>query len=141
MTPHRLMNLTILLVAASGACASSMTGGSDGRSLQTGLWGGEHAALSVTDSGAHVDFDCAYGDIAVPLKADGTGRVIVDGVFVQEHGGPIRVDEQPEPKPARYSGQVSGTTFVFDVILIESKENLGTFTVNYNAVPRVRKCR
>ena len=125
----------------SSACASSLVGVTDSRNVQAGLWGGDGAELTVTDAGAHVEFDCAYGDIAVALKADDTGHVAVDGVFVQEHGGPVRIDEQAEPKPARYSGRISGTTFVFDVMLREGQETVGTFTVTYGATPRVRKCR
>ena len=130
----------ILLLFGSGACVGAMMAGADGDRLLAGTWGGEHVALIVTDAGAHVEFDCAFGDISQPLTVDPDGRLAVDGVYVQERGGPVREGEEPVRKPARYSGRLSGQTLTFDVILIESNDTVGSFTVVRGATPRVRKC-
>ena len=109
--------------------------------LQTGVWGGEHVALTVTDAGGHLEFDCASGDIAQRLEVDDTGRLDVEGVFIQEHAGPVRVDEQPDRKPAHYSGRLTQKTLTLSVTLVESNETIGSFVATYAASPRVRKCR
>jgi hypothetical protein len=131
----------ILLLIASGACASAMMAGADRDRLREGVWGGEHVALTVTDAGAHVEFDCAFGDISQPLTIDADGRLAVDGVYVQERGGPVGVGEEPARTPARYSGRLSGQTLAFGVTLIESNDTVGSFTVVRGVTPRVRKCR
>ena len=131
----------ILPLIGSGACVGAMLAGADADRLRTGTWSGEHVALTVTAAGAHVEFDCASGDISQPLMVDPDNRLAVEGVFVQEHGGPVRLGEEPERIPARYSGRLSGQTLAFDVTLIESNETVGTFTVVHGATPRVRKCR
>ena len=130
-----------LVLLLSGACVTSMAGAPDGGRVQTGTWGGEHAALTVIDSGAHLEFDCASGDITRPLTTDRDGRLAVDGVFVQEHAGAVRLGEEPERKPARYVGRLSGKTLTFDVVLIDSNETIGSFTLTFGAAPHVRKCR
>ena len=130
----------ILLLVGSGACAGAMMAGADDGRLLAGTWGGEHVALIVTDAGAHVEFDCAFGDISQPLTIDPDGRLAVEGVYVQERGGPVREGEEPVRKPARYSGRLSGQTLTFDVVLIESNETVGSFTVARGVTPRVRKC-
>lgn len=113
---------------------------SDGK-LATGVWGGEHLGLTVTADGARLEFDCGAGDITVPLIVDNAGRLSVDGVYIREHPGRLRVDEVPERTPARYTAQVTGNTMTLDVTLTESNESLGTFTLTHGENPRVRKCR
>jgi hypothetical protein len=120
--------------------AGATTVASDHR-VATGIWGGAHIELSVTEAGAHVEFDCAYGDINRPLTVDDRGNLAVDGVFVQEHGGPVREGEEGNKKAVRYAGRLDGATLTLDVILKDSNEKIGTFTLKYGAAPGVRKCR
>ena len=130
----------LLVLMQAGSCAGAPTGPSADR-VANGTWGGQHIGLIVSDAGAQVDFDCAYGQIDQPLTLDATGRLSVDGVFVQERGGPVRVGEEPERKPARYSGTVDGTTLTLDVTITATSESIGTFTLTLGAPPGVRKCR
>lgn len=99
---------TFLLSAALSGCASSPTGSSP--IVLSGVWGGEHVTLTVNDTGSHVEFDCAHGDIPSPLKAGGDGAFAAPGTFVREHGGPVRADEKPDVLPAMYIGSVTGQT-------------------------------
>jgi hypothetical protein len=126
------------LVGYAASCASS-TSPSDSR-LPTGVWGGDHVAMTVSAGGAHLEFDCAHGDIGQPLMVDDSGRLSVDGTFTQEHGGPIRVGETEDKKPARYSGKLSGETMTLSVTLTDTKETVGSFTVTRGGDARVRKC-
>ena len=104
------------------------------------MWGGDHAALTVTDAGGHVEFDCASGEIAQPLALDESGRLDATGVFIPGHGGPIGVGEEPDRKPARYAGRLADRTLTLTVTLVDSNERIGSFTLTYAAVPRITRC-
>jgi len=132
---------TALLFVAAAACARATMSTNDSR-VATGTWGGAHIALSVTERGAHIEFDCASGDIDRPLTVDDRGHLAIDGVFVQEHGGPVREGEEGNKQPARYAGKLDGATMTLEVILLkDSNENIGTFTLKHGSAPTVRKCR
>ena len=109
--------------------------------MAPGVWGGDHAALTVIETGAHLELDCASGDISGRLSAGGDGRFSVEGVFVVEHAGPVRSDETPERKPARFSGRVEGGTMSLDVTLVESNTSVGRFALELGRAPGVKKCR
>jgi hypothetical protein len=109
--------------------------------VATGTWGGPHVALSVAEAGAHLEFDCASGEISQPLTIDSRGNLAVDGVFIRERPGPQRVGEEPPKYAARYSGTIDGNTLTFDVTLTDSKESIGRFTVSRGKEPQVFKCR
>lgn len=127
----------ILLVLAS-SCANPASPGPG--PLAPGSWGGSHASLTVTAGGGHIEFDCAHGDVTAPIVVDRGGSFTTDGVFVQEHGGPIRVDEELAKRPARYSGRISGDSLSLDVTLTDTQEKRGTFELTRNGSPRVTKC-
>jgi hypothetical protein len=96
--------------------------------------------LTVTDTGAHLEFDCASGDIPRPLTVDDRGDLRANGVLVRERPGAVRLGEEPARQAARYAGRLDGQTLRFDVTL-GAKEVFGHFTVTLGAAPRVRKCR
>ena len=105
--------------------------------VPSGVWGGDHARLTISDTAATIEFDCAHGTLDVPLFVDRTGRFDVGGIFVREHGGPIRVDEVLDQEPARYVGTVDGRTMILTVI---SSQPVGTFTLVLGQAARLVKC-
>ena len=117
-----------------------LAGGDRRRSSAARDVGGEHIGLTVTRAGAHLEFDCASGDISVPLGLDARSRFAVDGIYVPEHPGPVRIGDAAEKKPARYAGTVNGRTMTLGVTLVAGNEAVGTFTLTFDAAPRVRKC-
>jgi hypothetical protein len=104
------------------------------------MWGGDHIALTVADTGAHFEFDCAHGDVPITLVINARNELDVSGTFVREHGGPIRVGELPDSHPATYSGSVTETTMVLIVRLTDTNEAIGTFTLSRGLPGRVVKC-
>src|SRR5947209_17714034 len=108
------VGLGVLLVAH--AFASAPLGAGSTR-VSTGRWGGRHVALTVTEAGASVEFDCASGEIGEPLTIDGSSALIVDGVFIRERPGSQRAGDEPEKQPARYAGRIDGDTLTFEVTL------------------------
>jgi hypothetical protein len=133
---HRagVTTLLLLIIGASAACGSSVTG-----PVRPGDWGGEHIGLAVAPSGATVEYDCARGTIDEPLVAV-EGRFTAVGTHIREHGGPVREDEIPETHPARYEGRIDGETMALEVTLTDSGEKLGLFTLVRGQSPRVFKC-
>jgi hypothetical protein len=129
-----------LALLLAGSCVSATMGPGNKR-VSAGTWGGQGIALTVTEAGAHVEFPCAHGDVSEPLTVDGNGNLAVDGVFVQERPGPVRIGEEPEKKPARYTGKVDGNTMTLDVILKDSNQSVGSYSLTHGATPRVTKCR
>src|SRR5438034_10632137 len=134
---------TVVIVALvhCGAFATSSVVRPDSTRVAAGLWGGEHVGLTVTNTGGHVEFDCASGQISQPLMLDSVGRFSVEGIYVQERPGPVRIEDEPERKAASYSGRVDGKSMALNVTLVESTQDVGSFTLTYDAEPRVRKCR
>jgi hypothetical protein len=131
----------VLFALCGVACADSIIIGHQDRRLANGPWGGEHIALTVTDAGAHVEFDCASGDITRPLVVDDKGHMVLDGVYIPERIGPVHVGDAPDARAARYDGQLDGEKLTLDVVLKASKEVVGHFAVTHGAEARVRKCR
>jgi hypothetical protein len=124
------------LLTVMGAC--STTTGPDAI-IMNGTWGGDHALLEITTTSAPIEFDCAHGELPVPLTLS-RGSFDVMGYYVQEHGGPIRTDETVERQPARYSGTVSGNTMTLLVRLPATARDIGTFNLTRGSSGRVFKC-
>jgi hypothetical protein len=126
----------VLLLAALAGCLEA-----NAPALVTGDWGGQHLGLIATAMGAELEYDCATGKIAGPIRPDGAGRFSVTGEHYPGHGGPIRVDEEQVKRPARYDGVVRGATMTLTVTLTDSNEALGFFTLVYGRSPFVFKCQ
>ena len=94
--------------------------------------------MDVTNSGARFEYDCAHGMINEPILLDREGRFDVRGKYVKEPGGPIRANENSS-FAARYTGTVTGEEMTLTVILIDTGESVGTFTVTHGKKPRFVK--
>lgn len=110
------------------------------RTILLGEWGGDHIRLLLTETGGTLEYDCAHGTIDQPFVVDSAGRYQLTGTHTREHGGPIRRDEKPDKRPARYTGVADGDTMTLTVTLTDSNEVLGTFTLMRGRMARVVKC-
>ena len=129
--------LIVLGVVAGYSCGDTTTGPSR---LPSGVWGGEHISISVTDTSTHLELDCAHGDIPAVLTLDRQGQFDVAGTYVREHGGPSRQGEIPDSHPAIYSGLVAATTMTLTIRLSDTGESIGAFTLVSGSLGRVVKC-
>ena len=138
------MNRTWLIAAAiflvSGLAIAAPKSRKPGR-IAPGDWGGPHITVSVDESRASIEFDCANGRIDGPLTVDRRGRFSLKGTFSGEHGGPARIDEKPNEQPARYSGWTDGRRMTLTVTIEGSKEAVGTFNLGHGSPGRLFKCR
>lgn len=107
--------------------------------LPSSEWGGEHMVLSIGDTIATVEYDCAHGTITLPIML-AEGEFSALGTYTQEHGGPVREGEQVTPLPARYRGRVFGDRMSVTVLLTEEKRVIGSFELTRGNAGRVFKC-
>ena len=104
-------------------------------------WGGEHVRIEFNNGEARVDFDCAHGTITDPLKTDSEGRFALNGTYVRDGRGPIRLNVPRVSQPARYSGTIKGEEMSLSVTLNKSSQEIGTFTLRRGSEGLIRKCR
>jgi hypothetical protein len=128
-------------VSAEKNSNAKNTAAARGERLAPGVWGGEHLRLDVTDAGASAEHDCAHAQIEGPIVLDSEGRFDAKADYVVEHGGPVRSDEPPANRPARYSGRVSGDTLTLKVTLTDTDESAGEYKLTRGSNGRVMKCR
>jgi hypothetical protein len=125
------------LMLAALACSNPI---SPGDRVAAGTWGGQHVALAVTADGGRIEYDCAHGALDEPLALDGSGRFDVTGTHTPERGGPVREDDKPVSRPARYAGRVDGRRMTLTVTLTDTGELLGTFALTQGVAGRLTKC-
>ena len=106
----------------------------------SGVWGGLHINLEVTESGATLDYDCAHGTITERIVPDREGKFSVKGFHVRERPGPTREGDETRGQPAIYSGSINGETMTLTVRLSGSNEEIGAFTLTQGKTGRIRKC-
>ena len=130
----------LIALSGPGACAHaagpSAPDGAQAR-VRNGQWGGTGALLTVDDSSAAIQFDCAEGTLNGPLAIDEERRFTVEGTFVRGRGGPVG-EEPPRSERATYSGQVDDDTLTLTVRVGE--EDFGTFTLTRGKTARLRRC-
>ncbi len=138
--PWLAVALLALLAVYGYTCGHSPTGAT--RAVPSGAWGGTGISLAVNAEGATVEFDCAHGTISGgPPTINADGRFEAAGAFVRERPGPVRVDETPDSRPARYSGTTDGRTMTLTITLTESGQIIGPFELTFGRTPRLFKCR
>ena len=106
----KLLSFTAFLLMAAAAISAPKE---ESRTVPAGAWGGNGIALTVDESGAKLELDCAHGRIAQPLALDADGRFELTGTFVRERPGPVRMGPNGEAQeekgaPATYSGRLEG---------------------------------
>lgn len=129
-----IISLILLIVSSAAARPRKM------QRLSTGTWGGSHIRIEVGPRSAAIDYDCANGTIDGPFTLDSKGRFSWRGSHNREHGGPIRIDEKPNGRPAVYSGSVKGDTMTLTVKLADNNEVIETYTLKRGSSGRVFKC-
>jgi hypothetical protein len=130
-----LVSLVLLIASLAAARPRKM------QRIHTGTWGGSHIRIEVGPSSATIDYDCANGTINGPLTMDSKGHFTWRGSHNREHGGPIRIDEQSNGRPAIYSGWIKGDTMNLTVKLADTNEVVETYTLKRGSAGKVFKCK
>jgi hypothetical protein len=98
-------------------------------------------SIQVEEAQASFEFDCAHAAIRAPWRLDADGRFSVKGVFVREHGGPVRKGEDEDERPALFKGRLQGDRLEFEIELTEEKQTAGSYVVTLGGRPRIFKCK
>jgi len=101
-----------------------------------GTWGGDNAALIVTNTDVHVHIGCTLGDAVGPIHPDANGQFEATGTY--------NVDAYPIDRgithPARFTGQISGQTMTLTVTLTDTARVVGPVKLVYGAEPKMGPC-
>ena len=112
-------------------------------SVPLGNWGGAGISLTVTESGAHIEFDCSLATISESLRLNADGEFEVEGIYVFEPGGP-RTQNSPQPKqyPAEFQGWTDRRQMdlTVTVTLLESVRRYGPFSLELGSRAELDKC-
>jgi hypothetical protein len=109
--------------------------------VPAGVWGGKGIQITVTASGATIEYDCDAGRIDERLQTDASGKFIANGTHAFGRGGP-RYDGEPRPKPhaARYEGQVNGKKMDLTISLPDLGRKVGEFSVELGKRALLDRC-
>jgi hypothetical protein len=127
-----------LPLLASAACLSSPASSGP----LSGVWAGEHIALTTGRSGGSLEYDCAAGRIDGPIIPRQDGTFERTGTHTPGTGGPERIGEPKPSYPASYLGKVVGTTMtlVVQYEIAGGSPRLGPFVLVRGAEPRLLRC-
>ena len=110
-----------------------------GDTLANGTWGGDSAAVIVSDSGTHVHIKCTYGDLLGPVPLLG-GAFDETGSYMPR-AYPIAVGPAV---PARFVGHVTGAMLTLTVTVNDTVQHqtlvLGPVSVVYAQTPHMGPC-
>jgi len=96
--------------------------------------------MQLTPTGAKLDFDCASGTIDQPVALPKDGKFQAAGSFTKERGGPVTKDGY-HAVAASYIGTIKGDSMHLEIVLVDSKEAVGTFKLTRGSFGHVFKCR
>jgi len=133
--------MLLILSAFVGLGFVSMVQAKKPRTIASGSWGGQHIQMTISNGAAQIEYDCANGSIAGPLKIDSRGRFELRGTHNVEHGGPTRINDNEGGEPVKYTGWTDGKKMKLTVTLVNSKTEIGTFELTRGSAGRIFKCR
>lgn len=102
-------------------------------------WGGDHVRMTVTGSGAMLEFDCATGEIPGRVPLAPAAKFNRKGSYIRGHFGPTRLGDESSTA-AEYSGTVQGDVLHLEVRNADGHAPIGDYTLTRGAPGRVRKC-
>jgi hypothetical protein len=122
------------------ACSSSSTLESSAGPLPLGNWGGDSAAMIVSDTATHLHISCTYGDVSGRIAVGAGGDFDVRGSYLLR-AFPIAIGPT---MPARFVGHVDGNTATVVVTVTDTIEKKtvvrGPVTVTLGRDPKLMPC-
>ncbi len=139
-SPVRRIRRQVLAALTATSLVVACAAGFPGR-VPTGAWGGPHAGMVVSDTGAEIEYDCGAGRITVPLALDAHGDFNLPGLYLREGPGPVPADDSLIPKlAARYTGHTNGKTMSLTMTVTDGSIPTQTYSLTYGGNPNVFKC-
>lgn len=136
--------VSVLVACAASSCGSmgprGTLPGSTTSPVKSGQWGGSHIAMTVASSKTDIEFDCGKATISGAIDADADGAFAVTGTFTPERPGPTTPDAPPS-RPMRVSGTVKADDMQVTIVLSDTNESIGDFSLTLGTAARLTKCR
>lgn len=111
------------------------------QALSPGLWGGVGIQMTVTATGAVIDYGCDVGTIEQPLIPDEFGKFSTAGSYSFGRGGPRQPNDPPlKAHSARYDGASDGRLLQLTVILPELSRKVGDFQLERGRPASLQRC-
>lgn len=110
------------------------------KGVSVGVWAGNRLVLTVTESGANAEFECASGVLDGPLLLDARGHFDVSGWYRRQSGGPAPSGQQPPALRARFRGSTQGTDMDLTVVMVDTSATHGPFQLKLGAPVRIERC-
>lgn len=130
----------LLAACILAGCAMSATSMAPDSPVKAGQWGGPHISMTVASASTDIEFDCGRATAPGTIDTDAEGRFVTSGTFLQERPGPTTPDG-PTQRPMRLSGTVRGNDMQVSIVLTDSNEDLGSFTLTFGTAARLVKCK
>ena len=128
----------LLICMQGGSCNINDPGVPSSSTVASGIWGGNHLVMQVSSDEITLEFDCAHGRIASPLKLR-NGRFEAVGTYVREAMGPTRKGGS-SAVDAKYSGTVQDGKMDITIEFIRPQEKVGRFNLVHDKSGRLWKC-
>jgi len=136
MIPFACRYRVAMCVLAMALAACSSTTSPD--AIVSGTWGGDHALLEITATGAAIEFDCAHGSIFGPLDVGSDGAFKWKGTLTLE-GGPSPIPA-PQPRDVVYVGKVNGDQMAISYVG-DNGIAQGPWMLTWNTKAFLHKCQ
>lgn len=130
----------VLALALAGALVSACATRVPDR-VPNGQWGGPHAGMVVSDTGAAIEYDCGAGRISGAMTLDAHGAFDLPGLYIREGPGPVPANDSLVPKlPARYTGHTDGHTMTLTMTVLDGSIAPQSYELVFGGNPNVFKC-
>ena len=113
------IRITRLLPFALLACTTPTAPDANGQ------WGSTQAGLVLTRAGGSLTLQCGSGLIDPTWTLSDDGDFLATGMTFAG-GGPDPIGGRP-PRPSRFTGRITGDTFILSVVVIATNATLGPF--------------
>jgi hypothetical protein len=130
----------LLAACVLSGCAMAATPTQPEVGVRAGQWGGPHISMTVAEASTEIEFDCGRATVPGTIETDRDGRFVITGTFLQDRPGPT-TPNGPAQRPMRLSGTVKGDDMQVSIVLTDSDENLGSFTLTFGTTARLVKCK
>jgi len=135
---RRPLQLAALLVLLGSSC-SKVSGPSD--TVRQGVWGGDGIQMTVTATGASIDYGCDAGTVDEPLTFDLNERFSLQGTYAFGRGGPREAGDPPSKlHAARYEGTSDGRRLTLTVVLPDLARMAGEYRLEFGRQGSLDRC-
>jgi len=121
-------------------CAMAATPSQPDSVVKAGQWGGQHISMTIAAASTEIEFDCGRATVPGAIETDRDDRFVTTGTFLQDRPGPTTPDG-PAHRPMRLSGTVKGDDMQVSIVLTDSNEDVGNFTLTFGRTARLVKCK